>query len=183
MQVFDRVSRRWQADRGRARFGRSLPEKAQEGGLWVGADQVRSQTNGVEFKRHKTSDEASLLGSLVYKPVGFDFENVKEIQLSKRILRNYSSSLHLFKLDGESNAAIYIDYYRYLNMVTFDHLGQVIGQETNLFSNLQIFKMKAIKLRDIYAIYVEISPSTSCYFMAQSISLCDSNGPIVKACY
>jgi hypothetical protein len=109
----------------------------------------------MEFKKSDKKPDKHSLGLFDFRQIITDLESVKEIQLCDQIVQNFNSSLHLFKLENDTNAAFYIDYNYYLNMVTFDNSGQVINQNLNLFDNYQIVDLKVVKLGTYFSINVD----------------------------
>jgi hypothetical protein len=78
--------------------------------------------------------------------------------------QEFDLSLHLFKQEDESNAAFFIDNNYRVNYVRFDNSGHVISRR-NLFSKLLIYEIKISKLREYYAILLQIgSESQGCNF-------------------
>jgi hypothetical protein len=108
----------------------------------------------MEFKKNEIKPTKNLLVLFDFKNSSFDFETKFKIQFSDEIVLNYHSSFNLIKLEDETNAAFYINTSYFVTMVVFDNAGQVISQDSNLFSDVKLRKLKVFKSVDKYLISV-----------------------------
>jgi hypothetical protein len=139
----------------------------------------------MEFKKNEDKPTQSLVGSLTKQQLSPYFGDVKQVRLSSPMKISFMfSNLHLFKLENEQNVGFYI--IRSLNfnmsMLTFDNLGQVVGEVQTLFT-IKLTQMKVVKFGDNYVINVQFVNTnySSCLFQDQTISLLNRNGSFCQS--
>jgi hypothetical protein len=116
----------------------------------------------VEFVKRQVKIDETLLGTLVYKPLSFGFDDLRELTFSNGLVNSYRSNMNLFKHDDGNSVAFYIDNNRFLNISSFDGDGRVVRQVSNVLeynsnaSYSKISQFKAVKSVSNFICYVSL---------------------------
>ncbi len=113
----------------------------------------------MELKKTEHEPDKSLLGLLVKKKLSVDFCGLKDVIYSHKLLKNYSRSLRVFKLENDINVAFYVDSDCVMNAAVFDNSDQVITRFSKLFYNMEKKQIEIVKLEGSFVFFVTFDVS------------------------
>jgi hypothetical protein len=124
------------------------------------------QFNGkvAELRKSENIIDRTFLGTLVYKRLSFDMNNLNKLKFTDDMLKRFSSSLNIIKYDDGNNYAFYLNTELYLNIICFDNDGKIKQEMFNLLSGSNfscLDKFKMVQTSSGFIIYLKLVNSAN----------------------